>query len=122
MRAAVCVCVCLSLVNGAGPVEGRQPSSTTDAETFRRQLVDAFARGDRRGVAGMVRYRLVVDAGGLMIPVVNRATLIQMWDVVFPPEVRCLIEGSGVPRPGQPAPKYTIRTDAGSTRESLLTQ
>jgi hypothetical protein len=61
----------------------------------------------------MVRYRLVVDAGGLMIPIVNRATLIQMWDVVFPPEVRCLIEESGIARPGQPSPKYAIRVDAG---------
>ena len=113
MRAAVCLCVCLCLVNGASRVEGRQSSPTTDAETFRLQLIDAFAKGDRRAVAGMVRYRLVVDAGGLMIPVTNRATLIEMWNVVFPPEVRCLIEGSGIPRPGQPAPKYAIRIDTG---------
>jgi hypothetical protein len=61
----------------------------------------------------MVRYRLVVDAGGLMVPIVDRATLVTMWDVVFPPEVRCLIEGSGVARPGQPAPKYAMRVDSG---------
>jgi len=78
-----------------------------------QKLLDAFARGDRRAVAGMVRYRLVVDAGGLMIPVVDRATLLQMWDVVFPPEVRCLIEESGFQRPGQPKPKYAITADAG---------
>jgi hypothetical protein len=99
-------------VSGAGRLDARQASSTPDAETFRRRLVDAFARGDRRAVAGMVRYRLLVDAGGLMIPITNRATLIQMWDVVFPPEVRCLIEESGVARPGQPSPKYAIRIDA----------
>jgi hypothetical protein len=58
-----------------------------------------------------VRYRLVVDAGGLMIPVVDRATLLQMWDVVFPPEVRCLIEESGFQRPGQDKPKYAIAAD-----------
>jgi hypothetical protein len=70
---------------GAPPIEARQPVQATDAEAFRQKLLDAFARDDRRAVAGMVRYRLVVDAGGLMIPVVDRATLLQMWDVVFPP-------------------------------------
>lgn len=48
-----------------------------------------------------------------MIPIVDRATLVKMWDVVFPSEVRCLIEGSGVPRPGRPPPKYAIRVDPG---------
>jgi hypothetical protein len=110
--AAIGLCICL-LLRGAGPIEARQPVQTSDAETFRQKLLEAFARGDRRAVAAMVRYRLVVDAGGLMIPVVDRPTLIQMWDVVFPPEVRCLIEGSGVARPGQPPPKYPIRVDPG---------
>jgi hypothetical protein len=110
--AAIGLSMCL-LSRGAGPIEARQPVQTSDAETFRQKLLEAFARGDRRAVAGMVRYRLVVDAGGLMIPVVDRPTLIQMWDVVFPPEVRCLIEGSGVARPGQPPPKYQIRVDPG---------
>jgi hypothetical protein len=110
VAAVVCVLV---LANGARSFEARQQIHGSDAEAFRQKLLDAFARGDRRAVAGMVRYRLVVDAGGLMVPVVDRATLIQMWDVVFPPEVRCLIEGSGVPRPGQPPPRYQIRIDAG---------
>jgi len=106
----LCVCV---IATAAWPIEARRQSQPTDAETFRQRLLDALARDDRRAVAGMVRYRLVVDAGGLMIPVVDRATLVQMWDVVFPPEVRCLIEESGVPRPGQPPPKYAIRVDPG---------
>jgi hypothetical protein len=61
----------------------------------------------------MVRYRLTVDAGGLIVPVVSPASLLQMWDVVFPPEVRCMIEQSAIPRHGQPAPKYAITVDAG---------
>ena len=113
MRAtAFGLCVCV-IVSAAWPIEARRQSQPTDEETFRQKLLDAFARGDRRAVAGMVRYRLVVDAGGLMIPVVHRATLMKMWDVVFPPEVRCLIEESGVSRPGQPPPKYAIRVDPG---------
>jgi hypothetical protein len=106
----LCVCV---IASAAWPIEARRQSQPTDAETFRQRLLDAFARGDRRAVAGMVRYRLVVDAGGLMIPIVDRATLVKMWDVVFPSEVRCLVEESGVPHPGQPPPKYAIRVDPG---------
>jgi hypothetical protein len=106
----LCLCV---LANWGRSIEARRQSQASDAEMFRQRLLDGFARGDRRAVAGMVRYRLVVDAGGLMIPVVDRTTLVQMWDVVFPSEVRCLIEGSGVARPGQPAPKYAIRVDPG---------
>jgi len=109
---AIGVCVC-TLASAAAPVEARQQAATTDAETFRQRLLDAFARGDRRAVAGMVRYRLVVDAGGLMIPVANRTTLLEIWDVVFPPEVRCLIEESGLPRAGRARPKYAISVDAG---------
>ena len=39
----------------------------------------------------------------MIVPVVSR-DLIKMWDVVFPPEVRCMIEQSATPRAGQPAP------------------
>ena len=112
LTVATLLCLCWCLVSGAGRLQARQ-GQANDAEAFRRQLLDAFARGDRRAVAGMVRYRLVVDAGGLMVPVVDRATLIKMWDVVFPPEVRCMIEQSALPRAGQPAPKYAISVDAG---------
>jgi hypothetical protein len=90
-----------------------QARLVAEAEAFRTQLLDAFTRGDRGAVAGMVRYRLVVDAGGLQVPVVDRATLIKMWNVVFPPEVRCLIEESRIPVPGAPAPRHVIAVDAG---------
>jgi hypothetical protein len=113
VRVTAFVLSACALVYGTTPLAAQQPVQANDAETFRQRLLDAFARGDRRAVAGMVRYRLVVDAGGLMIPVVDRTTLVQMWDVVFPSEVRCLIEGSGVARPGQPPPKYVTRVDAG---------
>jgi hypothetical protein len=106
------LCFCWCLVSGAGRLEARQ-GHANDAEAFRRQLLDAFARGDRRAVAGMVRYRLVVDAGGLMVPVMSRADLLRMWDIVFPPEVRCMIDQSAMPRAGQPAPKYAISVDSG---------
>ena len=112
LSAAIPLCVCSCLVSGAGLLQARQ-GQANEVEAFRRRLLDAFARADRRAVAGMVRYRLVVDAGGLMVPVVDPATLIKMWDVVFPPEVRCMIEQSAMPRAGQPPPKYAIGVDSG---------
>jgi hypothetical protein len=60
-----------------------------------------YAKSDRRSVARMVRYRLVVDAGGMSVPIVDQATLLKLWDVAFPPDVRCFIEQSAVPRPGR---------------------
>src|SRR5262245_26690736 len=106
--------VCLCVVSMATPSGSAQvkPVQAGDAERFRVELLDRFARGDRRAVAAMVRYRLIVDAGGLTVPVASPASLLQMWDVVFPPEVRCMIEQSAIPRQGQPAPKYSISVDS----------
>jgi len=104
----VCV-VSVATLTSAAQVKPVQPN---DAERFRVQLLDSFARGDRTAVAAMVRYRLIVDAGGLTVPVTSPASLLQMWDVVFPPEVRCMIEQSAIPRQGQPAPKYAISVDS----------
>lgn len=98
--AAVNVCLCLGMLITTVLLSAQQ-GGANDAEMFRRRLLDAFARNDRRAVAGMVRYRLVVDAGGLMVPVVNAPTLLKMWDAVFPPEVRCMIE------------KQPMKADAG---------
>jgi hypothetical protein len=42
----------------------------------------------------------------------SRADLLRMWDIVFPPEVRCMIDQSAMPRAGQPAPKYSISVDS----------
>jgi hypothetical protein len=94
------LCLCLGMLITTVPLSAQQ-GGANDAEMFRRRLLDAFARHDRRAVAGMVRYRFLVDAGGLMVPVVNAPTLLQMWDAVFPPEVRCMIE------------KQPMKVDAG---------
>jgi hypothetical protein len=108
---AIGVVACLALT-AVLPLQA-QTAPEQEAETFRQKLVDALAKADRRGVARMVRYRLVVDAGGMAVPIVDQATLLKLWDVAFPPEVRCLIEQSAVPRSGQASPKYAIRVDAG---------
>jgi hypothetical protein len=108
MRPLAPICLCLCLGIAASPVEAHQALDSArtagrahEAETFRQRLLDALARNDRNAVARMVRYRLVVDAGGLMVPVVDATTLVRMWDVVFPPEVRCMVE------------QHAITVDAG---------
>lgn len=90
-----------------------QTAQEKEAEAFRQKLLDALATSDRHSVARMVRYRLVVDAGGMAVPIVDQATLLKLWDVAFPPEVRCLIEQSAVPRVGSVPAKYAIGVDAG---------
>jgi hypothetical protein len=97
----------------AAPLLARETGLEREAEAFRQRLLDALARGDRGAVAGMVQYRLLVDAG-FVIPVADRTELFRLWGIVFSPATRCLIELSGIPRPGAPAPKYAMRVDSGS--------
>jgi hypothetical protein len=94
----------------AVPAHGRQTGPEAEAEAFRQRLLDALARGDRSAVAGMIQYRLIVEAG-FLIPVGDRAELFRLWNIVFSPATRCLIEESGFPRPGAP-PKYAMQLDA----------
>ena len=95
----------------AVPVHAQQTGPERDAEAFRQRLLDALARGDRAAVAGMIQYRLIVEAG-FLIPVGDRAELFRLWNIVFSPATRCLIEESGFPRPGMPPPKYAMRVDS----------
>jgi hypothetical protein len=105
--------VASALMAAMVPLNAQSRGPEAEAEAFRQRLLDAFARGDRQAVAGMVRYRLVVDAGGIRIPVINQPALVKMWDAVFPPAVRCVIEQSAIPKAGSPPPKYVMRPDAG---------
>jgi hypothetical protein len=94
----------------AVPIHAQQTGPERDAEAFRQRLLDALARGDRSAVAGMIQYRLIVEAG-FRIPVGDRAELLRLWDIVFSAATRCLIEESAIPRPGTPQPKYAMRVD-----------
>jgi hypothetical protein len=82
------------------------------ADGFARSLAQAMARRDRSAVASMIRHPATVVAGGLTIPLIDRATTLQLYNLVFTPELRCLLEQSGMRRAGQPAPRYPIRADA----------
>ena len=109
-RVNLCVVLAAALVVAA-PVHAQQSGPEREAEAFRLRLLDALQRGDRNAVAGMIQYRLIVDAG-FLIPVGDRAELLRLWNIVFSPATRCLIEESGIRRPGASPPKYAMRVDS----------
>ena len=109
-RASLAAALALALVV-AVPAHARQTGPEREAEAFRQRLLAALARADRAAVAGMIQFRLIVEAGYL-IPVGDRAELFRLWGIVFSPASRCLIEESRFPQPGAPPPKYAMRIDA----------
>jgi len=72
------------------------PRAAGDADVFVGELRRAVARRDRTAVAAMAQYPMRVLAGGLPIPVSDRAALAKMYDLFFPPEMRCAIERGAV--------------------------
>jgi hypothetical protein len=99
----------------AAPTDSVAQRAPTDrvaqrAEAFARNLQRALARRDRHAVAGLIRYPSTVLAGGLNIPLSDRTTTLNLYNLVFTPELRCLVEQSGQ------GAKYPIRLDpAGAT-------
>lgn len=78
--------------------------------TFLSELRQAVDHHHRRRVAAMFQYPVTVFTSGLRIPVRDPESLIQMYDLFFTPEVRCLIDQSGFARSGDTLPKYLIQT------------
>src|SRR5687767_7068102 len=68
-RAYVLAALAMALVV-AVPAQARQTGPEREAEAFRQRLLAALARDDRAAVAGMIQYRLIVEAG-FLIPVVD---------------------------------------------------
>jgi len=62
--------------------------------TFVTRLRSALAAGDRRGAAAMFRYPLRVNEPALPLPIPldNTASTLQMYDLLFTPEMRCAID------------------------------
>jgi hypothetical protein len=61
------------------------------AKLFLRDLQREVARDDRPAVAARIRYPTTVFAGGVRIPIVDAATLIQSYEVVFSPALKDVI-------------------------------
>jgi len=78
--------------------------------TFVTRLRSALAAGDRRRAATMFRYPLRVNAPALPfpIPLDNAASTLQMYDLLFTPEMRCAIDLAQPAQDGKPLPKYPL--------------
>jgi hypothetical protein len=88
-----------------------QPRSAFRQElTFAAQLQDAVRVQDRQAVAELVRYpaRVSVHLRPFPIYVEHRAALLQMYDVVFTPQMRCAIVASRKTSAGVPPPRYRL--------------
>jgi hypothetical protein len=64
----------------------------------------------------MFRYPLRVHSPMLPLPIPldNAAGALQMYELLFTPEMRCAIELAQVPQAGRPAPKYPLRANGGA--------
>jgi len=78
------------------------------AAVFWRDLQRGVARDDRAAVAALIRYPLTVLAGGVRIPMIDNASLLQSYDVVFSPALKALIAEAAIPVAGRPAPRTPV--------------
>jgi hypothetical protein len=82
---------------------------------FAARLQDALRAQDRAAVADLLRYptRVSVHLRPFPIYVEDRAALLQMYDMVFTPQLRCAIVTSREASAGEPAPKYGLLVARG---------
>ncbi len=82
---------------------------------FVARLRSNLQAGNRRAVAQMFRYPLRVNAPlPYPIPLDNASWTLQMFDLLFTPDMRCAIESAQVPQAGRPAPKYPLLVNGGA--------
>lgn len=96
--------------SAAGQAQPAAPQAAARVDVFLGALQRAVEGRDRRAVASMVQYPINVLVSGLQVPIRDAATMVKTYDAVFTPDLENMIAQSGVPRTGQPAPPYPIRT------------
>ena len=86
------------------------------ATRFIVRLRAAIAGHQRQAAAAMFRYPLRVNAPALPLPIPldNASAAVQMYELLFTPEMRCAIEMAQVPENGRPQPKYPLVVNAGA--------
>jgi hypothetical protein len=82
---------------------------------FVARLRSAIAASNRAAVAAMFRYPLRVNAPVLPLPIPldNARATLQMYELLFTPEMRCAVEMAQVPQDGRPRPKYPLVVSEG---------
>lgn len=95
---------------GVALMAGTVAGQANDGEAFKARLVAALASGNPRQIAALVRYPIRVRHGMLAypIPVNNAGQMAEMHGLFFTPEMRCAIEESRIPRPGEPKPRNAM--------------
>jgi hypothetical protein len=70
------------------------PQSSVDersATAFLREVQRDVARDDRRALSALVKYPLVVTAGGVRIPIKDAEAFVQSYDLMFTPAMKVAI-------------------------------
>jgi hypothetical protein len=82
---------------------------------FAARLQDAVRTQDRAAVADLLRYpaRVSVHLRPQLVYVEDRAALLQMYDMVFTPQLRCAIVTSREPSAGEAAPMNRLLVARG---------
>jgi hypothetical protein len=90
-------------------------SALRQERAFAARLQDAVRAQDRAAVAELLRYpaRVSVHLRPFPIYVEDRAALLQMYDMVFTPQLRCAVVTSQEPSAGEAAPKYGLLVARG---------
>lgn len=89
-------CAALVLVLLSVPLADAGGAQEPSLPRFVASLQQAIARNDRAAVAGMVRYPIEVQAGGLQIPVTDAASFLRLYDSVMGPAVRQAVTGARI--------------------------
>jgi hypothetical protein len=92
------------------PGRSAQSSSLRDEREFAADVQRAMRTNDRDVVADLIRYpaRVSVRLRPYPIYVKDRAALMEMYDMVFTPHLRCAIVESREPANGTPQPVYPL--------------
>jgi hypothetical protein len=83
------------------------------AAIFLRALQREVARDDRAAVSALIRYPLIVFAGGVRIPITDAAALLQNYDVVFSPALKTLISQAAMPAGGRSVAAGSVAVTGG---------
>jgi hypothetical protein len=102
---------------GLAPLDVRAQPPASDlqaAEAFRQRLVTAIASGNRSRVAALFAFPMRVTAVlPYPIPIDNHAEFLRMYPLLFTAEMRCALEHSRMPQPGQAQPPWAMRVADG---------
>jgi hypothetical protein len=92
--------------------------------SFVARLRAVVATGNRRAAAAMFRYPLRVNSPMLPLPIPldNAASTLNIYDLLFTPEMRCAIDLSQPAQTGKPLPNYplVVNGDALTIGQGLI--